>query len=76
MSFFLFIKQFVDMLYPYQILDYGMVILVILLLAYQIALGQTGFPQPFQHYGCHYVSVWYSSNCFVASVCGGISDLL
>lgn len=38
MSFFLFVKQFVDMLYPYQILDYGMVILVIILLGYQIAL--------------------------------------
>lgn len=38
MSFFLFIKQFVDMLYPYQFLDYLMVILVILLLTYQVAL--------------------------------------
>ena len=38
MSFFLFVKQFVDMLYPYQILDYGMVILIIILLGYQIAL--------------------------------------
>lgn len=38
MSFFLFIKQFVDMLYPYQFLDYGMVVLVILLLGYQVAL--------------------------------------
>lgn len=38
MSFFLFMKQFVDMLYPYQFLDYGMVVLVILLLGYQVAL--------------------------------------
>lgn len=38
MSFFLFIKQFVDMLYPYQVLDYLMVILVLVLLAYQVAL--------------------------------------
>lgn len=47
MSFFLFIKQFVDMLYPYQILDYGMVILVILLLAYQIALVRPDFRSHF-----------------------------
>lgn len=38
MSFFLFIKQFVDMLYPYQILDYLMVVFVMVLLAYQAAL--------------------------------------
>lgn len=38
MSFFLFLKQFVDMLYAYQFLDYGMVVLVILLLGYQVAL--------------------------------------
>lgn len=35
MSFFLFAKQFVDMLYPYQILDYLMVILVVILLVYR-----------------------------------------
>lgn len=38
MSIFLFVKQFVDMLYQYHTLDYVMVIWVILLLAYQIAL--------------------------------------
>ena len=38
MSVFLFVKQFVDMLYQYHTLDYVMVIWVILLLAYQIAL--------------------------------------
>lgn len=47
MSFFLFIKQFVDMLYPYKILDYGMVILVVLLLAYQIALVRPDFRNHF-----------------------------
>ena len=73
MSFFLFIKQFVDMLYPYQILDYGMVILVILLLAYQIALVRPDFRS---HFSITDAIVWYSSNCFVASVCAGISDLL
>lgn len=38
MPFFLFVKQFVDMLYQYRFLDYGMVLLVVLLLGYQIAL--------------------------------------
>lgn len=47
MSFFLFIKQFVDMLYPYKILDYGMVILVLILLAYQIALVRPDFRSHF-----------------------------
>lgn len=38
MTFFLFAKQIVDMLYQYRILDYIMVVLVLLLLIYQIAL--------------------------------------
>lgn len=38
MSIFLFVKQFVDMLYQYQTLDYVMVIWVFLLLVYQTAL--------------------------------------
>lgn len=38
MSFFLFAKQIVDMLYQYRILDYAMVVLVLLLLVYQMAL--------------------------------------
>lgn len=38
MTFFLFAKQIVDMLYQYRILDYIMVVLVLLLLVYQIAL--------------------------------------
>lgn len=38
MTFFLFAKQFVDLLYHYQILDYIMVVWVLLLLVYQIAL--------------------------------------
>ena len=38
MTFFLFAKQLVDMLYQYHTLDYMMVILVVLLLIYQIAL--------------------------------------
>lgn len=38
MNFFLFAKQFVDMLYQYRALDYIMVIMVFLLLIYQIAL--------------------------------------
>ncbi len=47
MSFFLFIKQFVDMLYPYHFLDYGMVILVVLLLGYQIALVRPNMKRHF-----------------------------
>ena len=38
MAFFLFVKQFVDMLYQYQALDYIMVIMVLLMLVYQTAL--------------------------------------
>lgn len=38
MTFFLFAKQIVDMLYQYRILDYIMVVLVLLLLVYQAAL--------------------------------------
>ena len=38
MALFLFVKQFVDMFYQYHVLDYGMVIMVLLLLIYQIAL--------------------------------------
>lgn len=38
MTFFLFAKQIVDMLYQYRILDYIMVVLVLLLLVYQVAL--------------------------------------
>ena len=38
MAFFLFVKQFVDMLYQYQALDYVMVIMVLLMLVYQTAL--------------------------------------
>ena len=48
MSFFLFAKQFVDMLYPYQILDYLMVILVVILLVYQTALVR---PDIRSHFG-------------------------
>lgn len=38
MAFFLFVKQFVDILYQYQALDYVMVIMVLLMLVYQTAL--------------------------------------
>ena len=38
MSFFLFVKQIVDMLYPYKILDYVMVGLILVMLIYQIML--------------------------------------
>ena len=38
MSFFLFVKQIVDMLYSYKILDYFMVGLILLMLIYQIML--------------------------------------
>lgn len=38
MTLFLFLKQIVDMLYQYRVLDYMMVIWVVLLLLYQIAL--------------------------------------
>lgn len=43
MTFFLFAKQLVDMLYQYQTLDYLMVIMVFLLLLYQIALVRPDF---------------------------------
>ncbi len=36
MTTFLFLKQFVDMLYQYQILDYGMVLFAVALLGYKI----------------------------------------
>lgn len=38
MAFFLFAKQFVDVLYPYHALDYVMVVMVLLLLVYQTLL--------------------------------------
>ena len=38
MTFFLFAKQIVDMLYQYRVLDYIMVVMVLLLLIYQVAL--------------------------------------
>lgn len=38
MALFLFFKQIVDMLYPYRILDYIMVVFGLLLLFYQVAL--------------------------------------
>ena len=38
MSFFLFVKQIVDILYPYKILDYFMVGMILLMLVYQIML--------------------------------------
>ena len=47
MTFFLFAKQLVDMLYQYQILDYIMVVLVFLLLIYQTALVRPNFRKRF-----------------------------
>lgn len=47
MTFFLFAKQLVDMLYQYRTLDYLMVILVALLLLYQIALVRPDFRKRF-----------------------------
>lgn len=38
MTLFLFLKQIVDMLYQYRVLDYAMVVWVLLLLIYQVAL--------------------------------------
>lgn len=38
MTLFLFLKQIIDMLYQYRVLDYIMVIWVVLLLLYQVAL--------------------------------------
>ena len=43
MSFFLFVKQIVDMLYSYKILDYFMVGLILLMLVYQIMLVRPDF---------------------------------
>ncbi len=47
MTFFLFAKQLVDMLYQYQTLDYIMVVLVFLLLLYQTALVRPDFRKRF-----------------------------
>lgn len=47
MSFFLFVKQIVDMLYSYKILDYFMVGLVFLMLIYQIMLVRPDFRSMF-----------------------------
>ncbi len=47
MTFFLFAKQLVDMLYQYQTLDYIMVALVFLLLVYQTALVRPDFRRRF-----------------------------
>ena len=48
MTLFLFVKQFVDMLYRYRVLDYIMVIWVLLLLLYQIALVRHNFRKMFR----------------------------
>lgn len=45
MTLFLFVKQIVDMLYQYRILDYLMVIWVLLLLCYQTALVRPDFKE-------------------------------
>lgn len=47
MTFFLFAKQLVDILYQYQALDYLMVVMVFLLLLYQIALVRPDFRKRF-----------------------------
>ena len=47
MAFFLFVKQLVDMLYQYQVLDYLMVIMVFFLLLYQVALVRPNFRKRF-----------------------------
>lgn len=47
MTFFLFSKQLIDMLYQHQILDYIMVVLVFLLLIYQTALVRPNFRKRF-----------------------------
>ena len=47
MSFFLFAKQIVDMLYSYKILDYIMVGLILLMLAYQVMLVRPNFKAMF-----------------------------
>ena len=47
MSFFLFVKQIVDMLYLYKMLDYLMVSLIIFMLAYQVMLVRPDFKAMF-----------------------------
>ena len=47
MSFFLFAKQIVDMLYSYKILDYAMVGFILLLLTYQILLVRPNLKEMF-----------------------------
>ena len=47
MTVFLFLKQIVDLLYPYRWLDYLMVFLVIFLLAYQILLVRPSIQEHF-----------------------------
>ena len=47
MSFFLFVKQIVDMLYSYKMLDYAMVGLILMLLTYQIMLVRPNLKEMF-----------------------------
>lgn len=47
MSFFLFVKQIVDMLYSYKILDYFMVGLILFMLVYQIMLVRPDLKEMF-----------------------------
>ena len=47
MSFFLFVKQIVDMLYSYKVLDYLMVGLILLMLVYQVMLVRPDFKSMF-----------------------------
>lgn len=48
MSVFLFVKQFVDMMYQNHVLDYIMVVWVLLLLVYQIALVRPDIKKRFR----------------------------
>lgn len=47
MTLFLFVKQFVDMLYKFRVLDYIMVIWALLLLLYQVALVRPNIKKVF-----------------------------
>lgn len=52
MNLFLFAKQFVDLLYPYRILDYVMVGIAFFMLGYQILLVQPDFKRAIQTPDC------------------------
>lgn len=60
MTLFLFVKQFVDMLYPYRFLDVIMLVFAVLLLFYQIGLVRPDF------------RTWFTAADMLIIVLGGL----